>query len=106
MKYCSHCGNEVIEQAVVCTKCGCRIQNTAENTFSPQKDEADVGLLVISVIVPIVGFILWALKQKETPQAAKKYGMAALIVCGAYVALYVLVMILISSTVSGIMSSI
>lgn len=23
MKYCSHCGNELLDEAVICPKCGC-----------------------------------------------------------------------------------
>lgn len=25
MKYCSHCGNEVVDDAEICPKCGCRV---------------------------------------------------------------------------------
>ncbi|MBQ4111144.1 MAG: zinc ribbon domain-containing protein [Clostridia bacterium] len=25
MKYCTHCGNEILDEAVVCVKCGCSV---------------------------------------------------------------------------------
>lgn len=39
-KFCTHCGNEVHEKAVVCVKCGCPIPNSQasiqqNNTFLP-----------------------------------------------------------------------
>ena len=33
--FCKYCGNELLEQAVVCTKCGCLVHN-AEKTASVQ----------------------------------------------------------------------
>ena len=26
MKYCSHCGNQLVDEAYVCPNCGCRVQ--------------------------------------------------------------------------------
>lgn len=37
MKYCSNCGNEVHEQAVICVKCGCSIAPFPHTC--PPKDE-------------------------------------------------------------------
>ena len=44
LPYCSHCGNEVNENAVVCIKCGCAIPgaqpftNSRSAPFSPNQD--------------------------------------------------------------------
>jgi len=107
MKYCSKCGYELIDEAVACTKCGCGV-NICHNTkpVTPAKDEADTGLIILSVIIPIIGLVLWALKNNETPNAAKAYGTAALIVCGAWLVLYVLISIIVSSAVSGLIQGI
>lgn len=32
MKYCSHCGKEVLDEAVICPNCGCRTNYTAQAT--------------------------------------------------------------------------
>lgn len=107
MKYCSTCGEEINENAVVCIKCGCSIppQHTANHSI-PMKDEAEVGLIILSALIPIIGLILWALKNKDSPNAAKSYGVAALIVFGIWIAIYIFVAILVSSTVSGFLNSI
>ena len=41
MKYCSKCGNQVNEDAVICVSCGCKIENTNDNKSS----SAPVGQL-------------------------------------------------------------
>ena len=109
MKYCSKCGHQLIDEAVVCTNCGCGISISSSHSYKdnlPEKDEADTGLLVLSIIIPVVGFILWALKSKDTPKAAKTYGMAALIVCGTWLVIQVFIAVSLSSTISGIINSI
>lgn len=29
MKYCQHCGNELVDEAIVCPKCGCSVDKKA-----------------------------------------------------------------------------
>ena len=55
--YCSSCGNQLSDQAVICPKCGVATAN-----FSKIKDKDDVstGTIVafyIAAIIPIIGFI-------------------------------------------------
>lgn len=33
MKFCTKCGNEMLDEAIICTKCGCMVEN------SPKKEE-------------------------------------------------------------------
>ena len=41
IKYCTHCGNEINENAVVCAKCGCAISQAS--TYSSQKTCKTIG---------------------------------------------------------------
>lgn len=34
MKYCSKCGNQLLDEAVICVKCGCVVDGKAEKTMS------------------------------------------------------------------------
>lgn len=34
MKYCTHCGSEIMDEAVICVHCGCAVENS-----SVKKDE-------------------------------------------------------------------
>ena len=65
MKYCSKCGAELADDAVVCTKCGCAVENTAQQpqqqtTATPAKEGKVLGILAIifGALGGILGLIL------------------------------------------------
>ena len=61
MKYCTHCGNELIDDAVVCTKCGCPTELYASKPASNCKAELNPMCLVgfiLSFVFNVVGLIL------------------------------------------------
>ena len=76
--YCKKCGHELIDEAVVCTNCGCAT-NEAAFKEATGEDKAKAGLIVLSILLPIVGVILWPVKHKETPKAAQTYGIAGIV---------------------------
>lgn len=88
MKFCPHCGAEVNENAIVCTKCGCEVNNTKPATR--ENDEISVGLVILSVLIPLFGVIYWPVKAKETPKKAKACGIAGLISWGVSILISVL----------------
>ena len=42
-------------------------------------DKIDVGLLVLSIFVPVVGLVLYFLQKENKPNASKKYGITGLV---------------------------
>lgn len=81
-KYCSNCGSEVDENAVVCVKCGCAIQkeennynnNPIVNTTNP-KTSLILGILgivfawlfaIIGHALSIIGIIVGIKEYKAT----------------------------------------
>ena len=52
MKYCSKCGKEIMEEAVICPECGCAVEADA---FS--KTEADTESSTKINILALLGFI-------------------------------------------------
>lgn len=46
MKYCTHCGAELCDEAVVCVKCGCKV-----DTERPQQQQDNVLATVIKVFL-------------------------------------------------------
>ena len=74
MKFCPNCGKEVSEAAVICIHCGAEL-----NAANAKEDKANTGIVVLSVIFPLVGLIIAAIKRKETPNASKTYATAAII---------------------------
>ena len=77
MKYCSHCGKEIADEAVICINCGCSVKGNVP--VAENDGEIEGGLMALSILVPLAGWILWGVKSKETPETAKKYGIAAII---------------------------
>lgn len=74
MKYCSHCGKELMDEAVVCTGCGCAVANISNITDVPS-----IVLNVLSFFLPVVGLILFIAFYEKTPMKAKAIGKWALI---------------------------
>lgn len=75
MKYCSHCGAELHDEAVVCVKCGCSV--ASKQLENP--NESTTPYVVLGFFVPIVGLILFLLWQNDYPRRAKAAGKGALI---------------------------
>ena len=82
MKYCSQCGKELVDEAVVCPNCGCAVQAPVNQ----QEDKPSTVLNILAFLFP--GF------QKTTPVRAKAIGKWALDGFVVGVALSILVGIL------------
>ena len=54
MKYCTHCGAEIHEEAVVCLKCGCAVETSSPVIAVEQKDDS---LEIVVKIFLIIGCI-------------------------------------------------
>ena len=67
-KYCTHCGNEVAEDAVVCMKCGCALSvqknDTTETNTADTKKKSKASLIlgilgiVFAWVFALVGHVL------------------------------------------------
>ncbi len=60
MKYCSHCGKELLDDAVVCVGCGCPIQVDEGTNLSEELDEVEIQkrkiknkkiVIIVSIVV-------------------------------------------------------
>ena len=74
MKYCSHCGKELLDEAVVCPGCGCAVAKV-----SNVLDRPSTGLNVLSFFIPLVGLILFIVNNEKMPVRAKAIGTWALV---------------------------
>jgi predicted amidophosphoribosyltransferase len=70
MKYCSQCGKELVDEAVVCPNCGCAVQAPV----SQQEDKPSTVLNILAFLFPVIGLILFLCFQKTTPVRAKAIG--------------------------------
>jgi len=53
MKYCTRCGAELVDEAVVCTKCGCAVGPVVVKTFEIGKR---FGVGLVEIILGAMGF--------------------------------------------------
>jgi len=88
MKFCSHCGSEIEDQAVICVKCGCAV--------TPYSNEPDVpvkNLNILSFLLPIIGLVFYILYHEKSPNKAAailKWTIIGLIVgaIGGYICIF------------------
>ena len=57
MKYCTHCGAELLDEAVVCTKCGCWTNNSMV-TAAAKKASSNI-CAIVGFILSIVSIIIF-----------------------------------------------
>lgn len=60
MKYCTKCGNELYDEAVLCPKCGCPVQNASISADTPSgglKTAAKVFMILTCAFAGLVGII-------------------------------------------------
>ena len=81
MKYCTKCGKELFDEAVICPQCGCATNptTTTAKSATPENDEISIGLCILAALIPLFGFIYWPVKYKETPNKAKACGITAIV---------------------------
>lgn len=71
MKYCSYCGKEIMEDAVICPHCGCQVGVSVDDT-------PNTGLNIISFLLPVVGAIMYLIYHEKEPQKASAIGKWAI----------------------------
>ena len=75
-RYCTHCGKEINEEAVICVHCGCSL-NEAKKV--KEQDSDNIGWGFLGFFVPLAGLILWLIWRDDAPKKAKNVGVGALV---------------------------
>lgn len=76
--FCTKCGAEINDSAVVCVNCGCAVGG--KQVVEEEKDmTVSVGLVIVSVLIPLFGIIYWPVKAKTRPKCAQACGIAGII---------------------------
>lgn len=76
MKFCSHCGAQIEDDAVVCVKCGCSV--AGPKSAPKEEDGPNKGFSALSFFFPLVGLILYLVWKDTYPLRAKSCGVWAL----------------------------
>lgn len=51
MKYCSHCGGEINDDAVICVRCGCSVENRGTALQKSSKNETLSTVIKVFLII-------------------------------------------------------
>ena len=97
MKFCSKCGREIVDEAVVCPHCGCAVAQVDAN------DAPSMGFAVISFFIPIVGLILYLFFKDKSPMKARSAGKGALIGVAVGVVLSIIYGAIIGSLIGSLL---
>ena len=77
--FCSKCGKEVLDEAVVCTNCGCAINGSSFcKNNDAEEDVPNGGLNLLGFLIPIAGLILYCVNVTKTPKKANQIGAFSL----------------------------
>ena len=99
MKYCIHCGKQVLDDAIICPGCGCSVQygnngnngntnsGSAQNNNNAQQQQyvppyADtysglsIGGLILAFFQPLIGLILSIIAHNEAKRIGSQKSMS------------------------------
>ena len=96
MKYCSKCGKEIMDEAVVCPGCGCTQGNTSVQSAN---DSSSFGWALLGFCVPVAGLILYLIWKDSTPLKAKSAGKGALVSVILSVIFYVIYAVILGAAI-------
>ncbi len=76
MAFCRKCGKEINDDAVMCVHCGCATEKAARTSTNQNPDYdpysgADFVEVLLSVLIPLAGIIMYFVKKDTRPKAAK-----------------------------------
>jgi uncharacterized membrane protein YvbJ len=99
MKFCTRCGNQLFDEAVICPACGCSQQPV---NAPAQNDKKSFGFALLGFFIPVAGLILYLLWKDTTPLKAKSAGKGALVSTILYfVFIVIYVAAIVALTMSG-----
>lgn len=76
--FCTNCGKEINPEAIICVHCGAPTKNNVSKVASGS-DDGGALWLIVGLLIPVVGLILYLVWKEEKPRTASQAGKGALI---------------------------
>ena len=119
MKFCQYCGNQLLDAAVMCPKCGKLVEAykgynanptsqptpTPQPVTPPEEDKASVLLCILAFLIPLFGIIYWAIMHNDKPKSAKACGISAIVSIIVVVVLTIIAYLLTFFLIVGIVGA-
>ena len=106
MKYCSHCGAELLDEAIVCPKCGCACKENSSRIINSGEDKPETWMKVLAFFIPIAGLILFLVWMDEKPITSKACGKFALFGFLTFTCLGIVISIVVTLLMLGVIGAI
>lgn len=110
MKYCTHCGKELFDDAVRCPMCGqfCpdAMQSDAQNDV--KWNSYAIGGFITSFLFSIVGLVLSIIGYRQCKKNNEKGGafaLAGIIISSVIIAVYLIIVLFYMSFLVAVLSS-
>lgn len=100
--FCSKCGKEINDEAVVCIHCGCTT-GSRKASIENSNDAPNAGFAVLGFFIPLVGLILYLVNKDTAPLKAKSAGKGALIGFCVSIALSIIYGALVGSLIGSML---
>lgn len=86
MKYCAKCGNELMNDAVVCPKCGCSADFEKNQSSANQTNGYAIAGFICSFFILLLGWIFVGIglnKTNKIDEKGKGFAIAAIAISTA-----------------------
>ena len=90
--FCQKCGEEINDEAVVCTKCGCAVEKNQKPEPRPDEPKTVIGV-VAGLFLGLIGLLIGICLYKEGTIARKTFIKAWAITFGVVFAICLIVVI-------------
>lgn len=88
--FCSKCGNEILDEAVICPKCGCETAVKKAEKKEPDEPKTGMGIL-FALLLGLIGLVIGLCLYKENTIARKTFLKAWGITYGVFVVIAIII---------------